>query len=186
MKNPLAELLIALRTSRTTIGSIDRRLAELEAEREKITAIPPHRDDIVDALARGFDSYDALFKQRLGWFLNPDNLAAPGSYQQLERALPIVELPTFKPAFSTIGTGGNFDHRSQAASACALAWAIGPLVRPRLAALVDELLPQAHKGMKATERNAMLDKLDAERASLESQRAELVEQLQQARAAAGE
>lgn len=185
MMKGIADLIASLRGARTTIADLDARLAKLAEERARVEAAPPHADDIADCLARGLDSYGDLFKQRLRWFLNPENLQRPGSYLQLLNPSTMLELPETAPRFGALLPGGSFSYASGNAAACAVAWAIGPLIRDRLPALVAELLPESKAGMRSAERFAKLASIDREAEQVEAQRNELMEQLAAARDAAG-
>jgi hypothetical protein len=180
----ISDLVASLRVARSTITDLDARLAKLAEERTRIEAMPPHADDIADCLARGLDSYGELFKERMRWFLNPENLRVPGSYLQLVNPSPLLELPDSRPAYCGLLPGGAFGLGSRDAAACAVAFAVAPLMRERLPALVAELLPESKSGMRAAERFAKLAAIDREAEQIEAQRSELMEQLAAARDAA--
>lgn len=181
----ISDLIASLRGARTTIADLDARLAKLAEERARIEAVPPHADDIAECFARGLDSYGDLFKQRMRWFLNPENLRRPGSYLQLVNPAPLFELPETVPTTGSLLPGANFNYLSRDAAACAVAWAVAPLIRDRLSALVIELLPESKAGMHSAERFAKLAAIDREAEQIEAQRDELMEQLAAARDAAG-
>jgi len=196
----------ALRDTAHALAVARERLAAIDAEIAAIDRLPPSRDEIVSLYTRHVDedSFVADFRRN---YLNEHTLAAMtgtelaahsgahvlvvGHLAPSQRSL--ITHPAYSPKLNEPVAGESDAQQSArlrqvaamttvappAPNMRALEFVLAPLLRQRVAELVDAALPDGYKGITAAERAAKIAKLQKERTSFESDVADLESALKQ-------
>ncbi|MBV8502489.1 MAG: hypothetical protein JO006_12320 [Paucibacter sp.] len=183
MASTFKSLLAAITGARQSLGDLDRRIADLEAERERIDALHVHTDDLARWFERGLHAYDETFKARLSWALSENAVARlQGSTLETLPGFAIGAIPTHGGPRDHVGVG-RIDHGHQHPDVALTLAFLAPVIRPRLRELIEELCPAAKSGTPWVKRRALLDKVDAELKTLRAERQELLAELDAVRGA---
>jgi hypothetical protein len=182
----VADFTGALEGVRAEISAIGVQIAEVESERQRIAAAPPHTDDIVAVFLRGLQGAGRDFEQQLAahlrdTFTGSDGAAAADT-RQSQNLLHLEPLPDREARLTrTLQAKRGM---APDINLSVLTWLLGDQIAEQIPALVDKLCPAARSGMKVEERRQRLGELDENLARLRGERDALVADLNEARKAA--
>jgi hypothetical protein len=181
----IRDLIRAITGARESVADLNARIFKLRAERQAISAAPPHTDDLVEWIKRSNAAASAEYRRRLRTWYVPvkhGRTALPGEFFDGNSTGSLLAVPPISPSPGT--EAPMWSGINPPLSLLALTYFLRDRIDERAPELVADLFPDADKGMRATERAAKLAKIDTEIAKLEGERDDLVEQLEAARGAA--
>ena len=196
----------ALRDAAQTLAVARERIAAIDGEIAAVDRLPPHRDEIVSLYTRHIDedSFVADFRRN---YLNEQTLTAMsgselaahsgahvlvvGHIAPSQRSL--ITHTAYSPKLNEPVEGENESEQAarirQVASMVALSpptpnmraleFVLAPLLRTRVAELVDKALPSGYTGITTAERTTKIKKLKQDRAKLVEEVADLESALKQ-------
>lgn len=180
----IASFASTIETIRNEITTVEGQITTLECERNNVAAAPPHTDDIIAVYLRGLAESTRTFKTQLtaqlrtryGRHEKYSNLDAPNNAKGSLQLLTLEKEPQ-QPGF---GAGRQVTTELNiAALTCLLADRIEAMIPD----LVRELFPEANAGMRQSDRDAALAKIDRELVELKQRKSQLVEDINAARRA---
>ena len=179
----LAGLTSAMESTKSDLASVNMRIEELAAERQRVTAAAPHTDDIVAVFLRGLQTNAGEFTRQLGSHLN-EHYTGDGAASAAGRgnSAQLLTFEAHKPDREEVLTRSM---RGEAAglNAVALTYFLREQIAKEIPSLVAKLCPAAQQGMKQSDRDAALAALNAELRELEDRRDQLTADLAAARQA---
>lgn len=180
MEEALAGLNSVLEARKSELQQVGARIQELEAEKQNVESAPPHTDDIVGAFARGVDANAAEFGRQFSAQLNAVYTGVGSAGAVGGQAAPnILTIEGRKPSIEE-ARDRTMRKETLPLNMAALVYLLAPRIKEELPALVAKLCPDAAKGMKGSERAAMLLAINRELATLREKHATLSAELNQA------
>lgn len=161
----------ALRDAAHTLAVAHERIAAIDLEIEATDRLPPSRDEIVSLYTRHLDD-DAFVADFKRFHLNEATLAQmTGSTLAAHPGAHVLSVNTISPNHPSLipaPAGSNAQPTMRG-----LEFVLAPILRERIAALVDAALPKGYKGISTADRAAKVAKLQSERTKLVDEAAQL-------------
>lgn len=177
----------AVETARKSLAEVTRTIDQLEQERRSVIQAPPHTSDIVASYMRGLDRAAEAFMERIGSYLNKSNVTHPAAAEMVQRTggqfLTVEQQP---PAQKIDGTPTLFPPIIGGAlpaelNAAAVTFFLRDRIAEKIPELIERLCPEAARGLPAAEREAALNRIDAELSEFKAARSELMANIDAAR-----
>jgi hypothetical protein len=182
----LKDLAAAITGARATVADLDTKLAKLRATEADLAQRAPHTDDLVAWLKRSIKAQSDEYLARLDrWYFTPAAIALrAGTWFEQDTSANFLALPATVPVGDPLVPSTGMNHQVGDANLLALTHFLSPLIEAQLPTLVAKHFPDAAKGIKSADRADKLSKVRADIASLEAQRQDLIDQLEDARRSA--
>ena len=179
----VTDFIAALEETRSALAVANAEIDQLEAERQRITLLPPYTDEIVAVFMRGLNDVSGSFTRQLATRLN-DTFVGEGSAAAAEpgRSAELLRLEPEKldrEALLTRSLKGD----SPGLNAAALTYLLRDQIAAAIPDLVAKLCPAAMQGVRRADRDAALREVDGKLALARDRRDKLGAEIAAARAA---
>jgi hypothetical protein len=180
----IADFKGALDDARHELALANAKVDELKVERARVSAEPPHTDDIVAAFMRGLRQASNDFAAQLQFYLNDANATAQSAAASAAKsAAQLLTTERQKPDHETLFPPSALMRPEVGLSTAALTYFLRDKLEAEIPVLVDRFCPAARAGMKFSDRQRLLGDLDAEIAEMEKKAKALYADIAAARAA---
>lgn len=170
--------------ARAQLADVDAKIEAKNEERRAIVRAAPHTDDIIAVFMGGLKAVEATFTEQFGRRLN-DTYVGSDSAKAVGRgkAVNLLQLEPEKPDQQALLTRSLRGETAPPLNVAILTYFLRDRIADELPQLVDRLCPDARAGLREADRTKMVAEIDAELASLKSERDRIMEDLDAARAA---
>lgn len=172
----------AVDETRAQLGQAGVRIEQLENERAAILRAPPHSSDIVAAFRRWLEGTERDFERQLTEHLAHVYVRSPDAAKAVTQAP--FNLLKLEPPLDPTAQRQRADGRNPAElNLVVLVYLLRDRIAEELPGWIDKLCPQARAGLKAADRKAQLQEIDAKLAEARAEFARLEADLEAARQA---
>lgn len=180
----ITDFIAALDETRSMLAVVNGDIDKLELERQRLTLLPPHTDEIVGVFMRGLDAVSGSFTQQLAARLN-DTFVGEGSAVAAgpQQSLQLLCLEPQKLDHEALLTRSLKGRTSSDLNVAALTYFLRDQIAAEIPDLVAKLCPAAAKGIKRADRDHALYDVDDRLAALRERQDALSAELGAARAA---
>lgn len=156
----LTDLTSAMEETKAELVRSNDRLEKMEAERREVAMAAPHADDIAAAFKRGLSGMATAFRSQLATHLSATysgEKAAEAATRSPHVLTIDAQMPTMEERQTRAMRGITAD-----LNVAALAYFLREKIEAEIPGLVASTFPASQNGMKETERQATLARLDGE------------------------